>query len=260
MAKIKLKGLLTKGRSLLLALDQGLEHGPKDFTAESIDPAKIFAIAEAGRYSGIIVQKGLAEKYGPNFKVPLVIKLNGKSAIPRIDPYAAPNCSVRRAAKLGAVAVGYTIYLGSPAEPIIFKEFGQIQEAAHEHGLPVIAWMYPRGPFIADELHTDILAYAARAGLELGADVLKLKYNNDPEGFKWVVACAGAAKVLVAGGEKVEPAKFLQQVREVLEAGAAGMAVGRNVWQSDRPLKLTAALRTLIFENKPIEEALKALD
>ena len=254
--------ILKNGRSLLLAYDQGLEHGPKDLNATSADPKYIFDIALEGMYNGLIVQAGLAEKYYHGYykDVPLIIKLNGKTSLTDIGPISRQNCSVDRAIKLGACAVGYTIYVGSPHEPEQFAEFGKIVDEAHDYGIPVIGWMYPRGPKITNEMDTEILAYAARIGLELGADFLKMKYNNNAEGFKWVVKCAGKSKILVAGGDRVDEHDFLRKTDEILKTGVIGMAVGRNVWQHDKPYALTKALRMMIHDNMSVDDALRLFE
>ncbi len=257
----KIKDLLTEGKALFLALDQGLEHGPKDFNVETIDPFYILDIAVRGEFNGLILQKGIAEKYYEHyrFKTPLILKLNGKTSLAKVDPYASQLCSVKKAIDLKAKAVGYTIYLGSPQESLMFKEFSRIEEEAHDYGIPVIAWMYPRGPFIQNDTDTDLLAYATRTALELGADFVKIKYNHDPQGFKWITRCAGKTRVLVAGGEKTNPEGLLKEVREVMQSGATGLAIGRNVWQHERPLALTNALKAVIFGKKKVEDALKLI-
>ncbi len=253
--------LLTDHKSLVIALDQGLEHGPKEFTHTSIDPDYVLDIAVKGKFNAIALQKGLAEHYYEHYhhSLPLILKLNGKTNIAHTDPYASQTCSVKYAIDLGAAAVGYTIYLGSPVEALMFKEFAKIQEEAHNYGIPVIAWMYPRGPFVPNDIHTDILAYAARTALELGADFVKLKYNFDPDGYKWVVRCAGKCHVLTSGGEKMEIHKLLEQVQQVRDAGATGLAIGRNVWQHENPLLVTKAIKDILFENKNIDHALQLI-
>lgn len=257
----KIKDLLTEGKGLFLALDQGLEHGSKDFNLKTIDVKYILNIAVKGEYNGVILQKGLAEHYIDHyrFKIPLILKVNGKTSLTQNEPYAPQVCSIGKAVELKAKAIGYTIYLGSAHEHIMLKEFSRIQEEAHEYGLPVIAWIYPRGTFIQDEKNTDVLAYAARVGQELGADFVKIKYNHDPEGFTWIVKCAGETKVLVAGGEKTTVEKLLKEVDEVMKCGANGLAIGRNVWQHEKPLAVTNALKAIIFGRKKVESALKLL-
>jgi len=165
---------------------------------------------------------------------------------------------VKQAKALGAKGVGYTIYLGSAHENVMLKEFGKIQEEAHELGLAAIAWVYPRGEAIANDSSPEIVAYAARAGLEAGADAVKIKYTGDSESFKWAVRSAGEAKVFMSGGPKAPTDEaFLKQVKGVMDAGGTGLAVGRNVWQHDRPLEMAAALREIIINGQSVETALK---
>jgi len=243
---------------MLLAYDQGLEHGPsKDFNQKSVDPNYIIDIAEKGKFTGIIFQKGVAEKFYHS-KVPLIIKVNGKTSLPKGEPIATQICSVKQAKALGAKAVGYTIYLGSAHENIMLQEFGRIQEEAHGLGLAAIAWIYPRGEAVPNDAAPEVVAYAARAGLEAGADAVKIKYTGDSETFRWAVKSAGAAKVFMSGGPKAPTDDaFLTQVKGVIDAGATGLAVGRNVWQHDKPLEMAAALREIIFRDQSVEAALK---
>jgi class I fructose-bisphosphate aldolase len=76
--------------------------------------------------------------------------------------------------------------------------------------------------------------------------------------FKWAVKCAGKTKVFMSGGPKAKTdVEFLRQVRGVLDAGAVGLAVGRNVWQSSDPLKMARYLKRLVIENRSVEDAMK---
>ncbi|MEM4282651.1 MAG: hypothetical protein QW559_00170 [Candidatus Woesearchaeota archaeon] len=258
---VRLYKILREGKAIFLAYDHGLEHGPSaDFNLENCKPERIIEIAEKGGYSGVVLQPGIAEKYyGTIKKVPLIIKLNGRTSIAKTEPLSLQHCSVKRALKLGADAVGYTIYVGSHHEGQMFKEFGNIVEEAHNSGIPVIGWMYPRGSSVVNEFSTDVIAHAARAGLELGADIVKVKYNRDVLGFKWVVANAGKARVVVAGGEPMPDREFLQMTSEAMSAGAAGIAVGRNVWSHSNPLRITRAIKKIIFEGQDVDRALKQL-
>jgi len=237
------------GKCLLLAYDQGFEHGPTDFNEVNADPKYIFDIARnSGVVTCVAVQKGIAEKYYEGF-VPLVVKLNGKTNYHKGEEMFSPqNCSVEYALKLGASAVGYTIYLGSERENESFAEFGKIQEEAHSAGIPVIMWAYPRGKHIGEAEHSkENVAYAARVALELGADLVKLSYTGDVESMKWVVKCAGKTKVLVVGGSKTDEATFIARTHDILEAGAIGWAVGRNVWQGENPVEFVRKVGGVLF-------------
>jgi len=259
--KVRIEKLLKDEKALFLAYDQGLEHGPIDFDVHNIDPNYLLHIAVNGGFNGVILQKGIAERYHENYsrKIPLIVKLNGKTNIPRIFPIAKQLCSVKKAVDLGADAVGYTIFVGSPLEPEIFKEFSKIQEEAHDFGLPVIAWMYPRGRFITNELSTSMLAYSARIGLELGADIIKIKYNDKKDEYRWVVRCAGNTKIMAAGGQHIGNKAFLERAKDIMEVGCSGMAVGREIWQNESPLKMAAAVKKIIFEDASVDEAMREL-
>jgi class I fructose-bisphosphate aldolase len=249
---------LRNNRGVLLAYDQGLEHGPTDFNERNVDPSFIMELAVTGRFNGVIFQKGLAEKYYDG-RVPLILKVNGKTNLVKGEPVSRQICSVRRAHEIGAKAVGYTIYPGSGYEGIMLEEFGRIQEEAHKLNMAAIAWVYPRGEVIKNDTAPEVIAYAARTGLEVGADAVKIKYTGDVESFKWAVRSAGKTRVFMSGGPKAtSEADFLRQVRGVLDAGATGLAVGRNVWQSSDPLKMARALRKLVIEDGTVEEALRA--
>ena len=253
MTPSRMDVFLTKGKSVLLAYDQGLEHGPStDFNDRNVNPSTIMEIATKGGFNGIIFQKGLAERYYDG-KVPLIVKLNGRSSLPKGEPLSRQVCSVEYAVSLGAKAVGYTIYLGSSFEPEMFAEFGHIQEQAHERGLAAIAWVYPRGAAIQNDTSKEIVSYAARAALELGADAAKIKYTGDRQSFSWAIRAAGKMPVFMSGGPKApDDATFLSHVAGAMGAGATGLAVGRNVWQNPDPMAMAKALKSLVIEGNPL--------
>jgi fructose-bisphosphate aldolase, class I len=239
---------LRGGKGLLLAYDQGLEHGPsKDFDDRNVDPTFIMETAAKGKFTGVVFQKGVAERFYDG-KVPLIVKVNGKTSLPKGEPLSRQVCSVEHAVSLGAKGVGYTIYLGSGYERVMLTEFGKLQEQAHDRGIAAIAWVYPRGEAVQDDTSKEIVAYAARTGLELGADAVKIKYTGQSESFAWAVKSAGGVKVFMSGGPKAATDEaFLEQVKGVMEAGGTGLAVGRNVWQNRDPLAMAEKLRRVIF-------------
>jgi class I fructose-bisphosphate aldolase len=251
MKPINLNKILRKGKALFLAYDQGLEHGPTDFNDKNVDPNYIIEIARKGKYTGIVFQKGIAEKYNKEIKkskIPLIVKLNGKTNLFKGEPISRQLCTVDEALKLGAKAVGYTIYIGSDYEDEMMSEFENIQRQAHAKRLPVITWIYPRGKSIKGKSEKELMAYAARTGLEIGADIIKLQYNGNFNDLKWAVKSAGKTKIVIAGGAKAEEGAFLKQVKEIMNSGAIGLDVGRNVWQSENPLEITKKIKKVIWE------------
>ncbi len=256
---VNLKKITKNNKCLYLAYDQGLEHGPtsEEFNDLNIDPSYIMDIAKKGKFNGVIFQKGIAEKYYKG-KIPLIIKLNGKTKLVKSEPLSLQNCSVKEAIEIGAKAVGYTVYVGSEHEALMLKEFGKIEEEAHEHNIPLIGWMYPRGKSIEKET-PEITEYAARVGLELGADIVKVKYTGSKETFEKVVKVAGKCKVVCSGGGKIPEIELLKEVKNVMDAKSIGFAIGRNVWQHNHPLKIIKAVKSIIFNNKTPEKAMKYL-
>jgi class I fructose-bisphosphate aldolase len=256
--KANMSNFLRDGKGMLLAYDQGFEHGPSaDFNDKNIDPNYILDIAAKGDFTGLVLHKGIAEKYDTG-KIPLIVKLNGKTSLPKGEPVSTQVCSVEEAVSLGAKGVGYTIYLGSAHESLMLQEFGEIQEEAHDDGIPAIAWIYPRGEAVKNDTSPEIVSYAARAGLEVGADAVKIKYSGSPETFSWAVKAAGLIKVFMSGGPKAPTDEtFLSQVKGAMDGGATGLAVGRNVWQHQEPLKMASALKEIIFNGREVDKALQ---
>ncbi len=247
---VNLQKILRKGKAMYLAYDQGMEHGPEEFTDANVDPLSIIDLAQKGGYTGMIFQKGIAEKYTLEIKkskIPLIIKLNGKTSLPDGEPVSRQLCSVKEAKKLGAVAVGYTIYLGSAYESIMLQEFERIVDEAHAFHIPVIAWIYPRGKAVKKKTSGELMVYAARVGLEIGADMVKLKYSGNVKDLKWAIAAAGRTKVVIAGGVKTSERTFLKEAKDVMKAGATGLAIGRNAWQHKHPLKISKEVKKIIF-------------
>lgn len=267
------------GTFLLLPIDHGLEHGPGDFITNppSADPEFQLRLALEGGYSGIAFQIGLAEKYIYEYagKVPLVLKLNGKTGIPPDDEAFSPlNATVEDAVRLGADAVGYTLYVGSPAQDRDLAQFREVRREAVRYGMPIIIWSYPRGKFVEAKGGKDSLFavdYAARVACEVGADMVKINMprmdeettKRSPEPYRSlrlsfeeaaarVVASAGRTLVLFSGGDLKEEAELLKKVEVCMGAGASGLVFGRNMWQRPFPeaLALTARIRETMLRRK----------
>ena len=256
----------------MLPIDQGLEHGPRDFFAnpDSANPEFQLKLAVEGRYSGIVFQYGIAEKYMRNFvgQVPLIVKLNGKTEIPSdAESFSSCLASVEDAVALGADAVGYTLYVGSPAQDRDFAQWETVRRDAERLGMPTIIWAYPRGEAVEAKGGKEsvwAIDYAARVAAEVGADVVKINFPTDSptpgspkpydtmkfgpqEAIDRVVKSAGKILVLISGGEKEPDEELLEKARHSFAAGATGLIFGRNTWQ--RPyaeaLKLMGELREI---------------
>ncbi|WP_277555454.1 class I fructose-bisphosphate aldolase [Halobaculum limi] len=249
------------GKALILAYDHGIEHGPVDFepNPETADPERVFELATHDAVTALAVGKGVAEAYYPQFEddVTLLAKLNGTSNLWMGEPDSAVNWSVEYAAELGADAIGFTLYGGSNNEVEMAEEFREAQEAARAHDMGVVMWSYPRGQGLKNDTAPDTIAYAARLGLELGADIAKVKYPGSPDAMAAATRMAGPTKVVMSGGSKANDLQLLETVADAMAAGAKGLAVGRNVFQRENPEEMLDALEAVIFEDATVEEALE---
>lgn len=261
------------GTLLLLPLDQGLEHGPVDFFANppALDPAFEVGLALEGRYSGIALQIGLAQRYigRQAGRLPLVLKVNGRTSPPGFDEAFSPlTSSVEDAVRLGALAVGYTCYVGSPAQDRDLRQMNEVRRECERYGMPLICWAYPRGRAIAQKGGQDSLYaidYAARVAHEMGADVVKINIPRDhseadqasPAPYDRlvedrrkmlarVIQSAGRSLVIFAGGSKLGDEELLGRIDDCMAAGATGFIFGRNMWQ--RPIDQALAMTTRVQE------------
>ena len=246
------------GTLMLLPIDQGLEHGPIDFfdNPDAIDTDWILKLAVEGRFSGIAYHIGLAEKYHKAYagKVPLLLKINGKTNVPSDENSFSPlTSSVEDAVRLGADAVGYTLYVGSPAQDRDIAQANGVRRECERYGMPLVVWAYPRGSAIKAKGGQDSLFavdYAARAATEIGADIIKLNvpkwedakaatqpspydklHLSEADGLRKVVKSAGRSLVLVSGGSKLSDDDTLHKAKVAMEAGCVGLIFGRNMWQ-----------------------------
>ncbi|MHB1798343.1 MAG: class I fructose-bisphosphate aldolase [Vulcanimicrobiaceae bacterium] len=263
------------GTLMMLPIDQGLEHGPIDFFSnpDSLDTDWIYRLAVEGNFSGIALHVGLAEKYHKEYagKVPLVLKVNGKTNVPSDDDsFSSLTSSVEDAVRLGADAVGYTLYVGSPAQDVDIAQCNEVRRDCDRYGMPLIVWAYPRGAAIKAKGGIDSLYaidYAARVACEMGADVIKLNlpkwdaatadklpkpYNtlelSDEAGLAKVVKSAGRSLVLVSGGSKMGDDDTIHKAKIAMEAGCVGLIFGRNMWQRrwDDALAMAARMHALM--------------
>jgi fructose-bisphosphate aldolase, class I len=245
---VYIQKVLRDGRALLFDFDSGFTEGPKAFNIHSIDPSYVVNIAAEGQYTAALLHAGLTERYATQDSrtLPVIVKLNTKTALPSLDPAGSQVCSVPRAIELRADAVCFTLY-----NTIAFKELDAVLQQAREYRVPVILQYTEQGD-------SDKLAYVARIALELSADAIILPYNNDKQGFEWVVKAAGRTKVfayLESAGKEL-----LQHAHEAVLAGATGVVVGKSVWTQPKPFTITRALHAVVFKEKTVEEASKFLE
>ena len=266
--------LLTKktGRLLLLAGDQRIEHLNSDFFGVGIDaadndPEHFFQIADKSPIGAAAVHYGLASWYACRYHhSAYIIKLNGKTNLLPGDPISHCLAGVGQAidlAKQGGfrlTGVGYTIYLGSQHEGRMLAEAAEIIRQAHSNGLLAVIWIYPKGVNVKNEDSVEIIAGAAGVAVSLGADFVKLKAPKPltAKNIQRIVQAAGQTKVVFAGGSSRTANQVFKDIQTQLAAGAAGVAIGRNIHQRSlaEASSWLRGLSAIIYENKTADQAL----
>ncbi|OXS74203.1 class I fructose-bisphosphate aldolase [Domibacillus enclensis] len=256
--EIRLNRLINQssGKLLAVAVDQAVARG----IFEELMPIgrKIDEII-AGEPDAITMHKGIATSCFEQHagKAGLILKLSSFS--PWQPNYDAWVTEVEEALPIGADAVSMGCIVGGDDQPEQLRNLGIVAGKAAQYGLPMIAHIYPRGNQIPDDEKNDWkhVAYAVRAGAELGVDIVKTKYTGDPETFHKVVSST-PAKVVVAGGDNGNDIKdYFQMVHDVLDAGGTGITFGRIVWNNPNPTAVVKSFKHIIHDQGTVKEAIE---
>lgn len=168
---------------------------------------------------------------------------------------------VKAAVKLGANAVK-TTYLGPvplAINSLSMRQISEVAREADEWGVPYLAEVAPvdeSGKVIYD---VEKVKEAARIGAELGGDFIKTAYTGSPKSFKQVVETCPVPIVIMGGPKAERDVEVLKWVRGCADAGGAGVAIGRNIWEHKDPTAMTRAIAQVLHENASVDEAAKEL-
>lgn len=237
------------GRTLILAFDHGMwgaNHGGMARPRETITDA-IAAGADA-----LLTTVGLAHECESLLaRVGLVLNMD----------MCAGNeeTAVREAMVIGADMVKFITTPWNSELPDSTARARNVVAVCHAHGLPVMIEPIPVS-FEAREAHTpERIGQAARIACEIGADVVKMQYSGDAASFGGVMRAIYRPVVILGGPQHDDDAGLLQGVRDAMEAGAIGIAIGRNIWAHERPAKMIAALGAIIHGNASADQAMHEL-
>ena len=259
---VRLKRILPDGKAVVFAFDHGVEHGPSDFLPEHIDPRTILQkVVDAG-VDAVMMTPGLAHVTREIWigKTSLIVKITGKTNLRPENERLLQSIfgSVEDAVALGADAVAATVYWGSPYEDAMLSQWFSIKSVAEAYGYPCLQLAYPRGPTIRNRYSPEVVKYGVRAAVESGADLIKTYYTGSRDSFREVVKAAAGIPVLMSGGAPREKfIDFLRDVEAVVDAGAKGVVVGRNVFRHPNPAGAIKAVMKLVHESIPVEEAVR---
>jgi len=234
------------GKTVMLAVDHGYFQGPTTglrTPKESLAPLLPYA-------DSLFVTRGILRNcINPNASTPIFLRVSGGPSILGELSNEDITTSMKEALRLNAVGVGLSIFVGAKNEDRTISNLGRLVNEAEEYGMPVLAITA-----VGKEMERDAryLGLACRIAAEMGAHMVKTYYCK--EDFKKVVeGCP--VPIVIAGGKKIPERDALQMARNAIDEGAAGVDMGRNIFQSNKPVGMIKAVRSVVHENKPVDEA-----
>lgn len=250
----RLDRISTGGRFLVVPMDHGLTMGA--VTGLKDIEATIDGVTRGGA-DAVLTQTGIAPRVHDNTNgAGFIAHLNGSTTIGPDENDKRPTGSVKGAIRAGADAVSMHINVGSTHEPDQIEFLAELSETADDYGLPTLAMAYARGPGV-DGTDPESLGHAVRLAEELGADVVKTGYSGDGDSFRHVVEST-RLPVVIAGGSRGTDRQTLEMVRGAMDGGAAGVSMGRSVFQHEDPEAIAAAVSAVVHGDADVDGALRA--
>lgn len=258
--RIRMERIMNRetGKTVIVPMDHGVTIGPIPGLIRLQET--VHAVAEGGA-NAVVLHKGIAEaghrRRGKD--VGLIVHLSASTRMAPDPNSKTMVCTVEEAIKLGADGVSVHVNLGAENERSMLNDLGQVGKLAMEWGMPLLAMMYTRGPRVKNEYDVTLVKHAARVGAELGADIVKVVYTGSTETFREVVeGCF--VPLVIAGGEKMDNDEdIFEMVRGAMKAGAAGVSIGRNIFQHKAPEAIVQTISQIVHNSNLTEEKVKKL-
>jgi 3-hydroxy-5-phosphonooxypentane-2,4-dione thiolase len=238
-------------RCVMLAVDHGYFLGPTErleVPSNTIKPLLSYA-------DSLMLTRGiLRTSVNPNSNIPIVLRVSGGSSIIGEDlSNETITTSVEEAIRLNATCLALSIFVGSKYEHQTLSNLAKLVDEGERYGIPVLAVTAVGKEMARDARY---LSLACRIAAELGAHIVKTYYCENFE--KVVEGCP--IPVIIAGGKKLpKEIDALELAYNAVQHGAAGVDMGRNIWQSDYPIEMIKAVRSIVHENLDVNEAYNSL-
>jgi putative autoinducer-2 (AI-2) aldolase len=234
------------GRCVMLAVDHGYFLGPTERLEnprETIKPLLNHA-------DSIMLTRGiLRTSVPPESNVPIVLRVSGGSSIIGEDlSKETIVTSIEESIKLNASCLALSIFIGSKYESQTLSNLSKLVDNGEKYGIPVLAVTAVGKEMARDSRY---LGLACRIASELGAHIVKTYYCKDFT--KVVESCP--IPIIIAGGKKTSEKDALQLTFDAINDGASGVDMGRNIWQSDRPVEMIKAIKSIVHDNYNFQEA-----
>ena len=242
-------------KMLIVPIDHGISDGPIEGLIDVKET--VSTIVDSGA-NAILMHKGLV---GVGFRgsgkdIGLIVHLSAGTMLSPDPLNKVIVTTVEEAVALGADAVSIHINVGATDTGRMMVEAGEVARDCKRFGMPLLMMMYPRGEKVENEKDVKVVKLAARIGAELGADIVKTNYTGSKESFREVVeGCP--VPVVIAGGCKGTDREVLQMIRDAMDVGAGGVAMGRNAFQHKEPKKIIQAVSLIVNKGYSVSDAVR---
>lgn len=243
------------GKALIIAVDHGMALGPMHGIE---DPSRVFETLEPYTDAWLMTKGTFTYAYKPSGRKGIILRASGGATIAGPDlTHEGITASVEELITLSADAVACSAFIGSANEHDTLVRMSRVAESCRRWQMPLAAVI---GVGKNNEKAQDprFIALGARVAAEHGADIVKTYYTV--EDFDKVTGGC-PVPVMIAGGPKCETdGETLAMIRGALDHGAAGIVMGRNIWQSAQPIPLIRAVSSMIHEDIDLEKAVASLE
>ncbi len=227
------------GRIVMLAVDHGYFQGPTTGLRElskTIDPLLPHA-------DTLMITRGMVRNcVDPSNRVPIMLRVSGGTSILGELSHEGLTTDMEDAIRINACGITLSIFVGAPGEKETLLNLGKLCNMGARYGIPVMAVTAVGREMARDARY---LGLASRIAVELGAHMVKTYYCED---FEQVVKAA-PVPIVIAGGKKIAEKDALEMAWKAVQAGAAGVDMGRNIFQSEDPVAMIKAVRGVVHDN-----------
>ena len=229
----------------MLAVDHGYFLGPTtglENPAKTVEPLIPFA-------DSLMLTRGVLRNcVRPEFDIPIVLRVSGGTSVLKELSNEGMTVSMKDAVRLNVAGVALSIFVGAEYERQTLLNLAKLIDEAEEYGIAVLAVTAVGKEMVRDARY---LGLCCRIAAELGAHIVKTYYC---EGFEDVVNNC-PVPVVVAGGKKTDEKTALELAYNSIKAGAVGVDMGRNIFQSDNPVAMIKAVREIVHKNASVSRA-----
>lgn len=234
------------GRCVMLAVDHGYFQGPTTGLSDlgkTVEPLLPYADA-------LMITRGAVRNWiDPAAEIPLILRVSGGQSVLKELSNEIITTNIEDAIRINATAITCSVYIGGQFEKETIDNLAKLVDEGEKYGIPVLAVTA-----VGKEMERDAryLGLASRICVEIGAHMIKTYYTED---FGNVVEACGNVPVVIAGGKKLPEKEALQMTHNAVSDGATGVDMGRNIFQSDSPVGMIQAVRSIVHEGKSVDEA-----